>query len=187
MAPQVNFVTGNANKLREVKAILEPAIEVNSRPLDLDEVQGSIEEVTISKCRRAAELVNGPVLVEDTALSFNALNGLPGPYIKWFLSGIGHQGLNNLLAAYTDKSAEAVCTFGFSAGPGHEPVLFQGRCAGSIVPPRGPSNFGWDPIFEYQGQTFAEMDGTQKNAISHRGRALEKLQAWFKEHPESAS
>ncbi|KYK58530.1 hypothetical protein DCS_05547 [Drechmeria coniospora] len=86
MAPQVNFVTGNANKLREVKAILEPAIEVNSRPLDLDEVQGSIEEVTISKCRRAAELVNGPVLVEDTALSFNALNGLPGPYMFVTLS-----------------------------------------------------------------------------------------------------
>lgn len=58
MAPCVNFVTGNANKLREVKAILEPAIEVRSNPLDVEEVQGSIEEVTQSKCRRAAELVS---------------------------------------------------------------------------------------------------------------------------------
>ncbi|KND93431.1 Inosine triphosphate pyrophosphatase [Tolypocladium ophioglossoides CBS 100239] len=186
MAPCVNFVTGNANKLREVKAILEPAIEVRSNPLDLDEVQGSIEEVTQSKCRRAADLVNGPVLVEDTSLCFNALSGLPGPYIKWFSSEIGHQGLNNLLAAYTDKSAEAVCTFGYSAGPGHEPILFQGRCSGKIVPPRGPSRFGWDPIFEYEGQTYAEMDGAQKNSISHRARALKKLQEWFRDHAEGS-
>ncbi|GJN74663.1 inosine triphosphate pyrophosphatase [Purpureocillium lilacinum] len=184
MTTQVNFVTGNANKLREVKAILEPAIEVRSSPLDLEEIQGSIEEVTESKCRRAAEAVNGPVLVEDTALCFTALGGLPGPYIKWFLSETGHQGLNNLLAAYPDKSAEAVCTFGYAAGPGHKPVLFQGRCPGKIVPPRGPTHFGWDPVFEYEGQTYAEMDGARKNAISHRGRALKKLQEWFEKHPD---
>jgi Xanthosine triphosphate pyrophosphatase len=56
--PAVNFITGNANKLGEVKAILEPAIEVRSQALDLPEIQGSsMEEVTIDKCRRAAELV----------------------------------------------------------------------------------------------------------------------------------
>lgn len=43
------------------------------------------------------------------------------------MQNIGHQGLNNLLAAYTDKSAEAVATFGYSPGPGHKPILFQGR------------------------------------------------------------
>lgn len=84
---------------------------------------------------------------------------------KWFLADIGHEGLNNLLAAYPDKSAEAVCTFGYSEGPGHDPIIFQGRCAvshnvaenvvqmpkfycltqrvkGKIVPARGPLNFG---------------------------------------------
>ncbi|KAH7318785.1 inosine triphosphate pyrophosphatase-like protein [Stachybotrys elegans] len=184
--PHVNFITGNANKLREVKAILEPAIEVRSQSFDIDEVQGTVEEVTISKCRKAAELVNGPVLVEDTSLCYNALGGLPGPYIKWFMTTIGHQGLNNLLAAYEDKSAEAVCTFGYCAGPGHEPILFQGRCPGKIVLPRGPPDFGWDAVFEYEGQTFAEMPKTEKNKISHRGKALEKLQAWFKDQPEAS-
>lgn len=53
----VNFITGNKNKLGEVKAILEPAIEVNSRALDLIEVQGTLEQVTIAKCRAAAEQV----------------------------------------------------------------------------------------------------------------------------------
>lgn len=57
MAPTVNFISGNANKLREVKAILEPEIEVRSQSLDLEEVQGTLEEVTESKCRRAADLV----------------------------------------------------------------------------------------------------------------------------------
>ncbi|KAK3359269.1 putative inosine triphosphate pyrophosphatase [Lasiosphaeria hispida] len=175
----VNFITGNANKLVEVKAILEPAIQVESQALDLLEIQGTLEEVTIDKCRRAADLTQGPVLVEDTCLCFNALNGLPGPYIKWFMKSIGHSGLNNLLAAYEDKSAKAVCTFAYSPGPGHEPILFQGITDGKIVPSRGPGNFGWDPIFEYEGQTYAEMDKAEKNKISHRYRALEKLQAWF--------
>ena len=53
----VNFITGNANKLREVKEILEPAIQVESQALDLIEIQGTLEEVTLDKCRRAAELV----------------------------------------------------------------------------------------------------------------------------------
>lgn len=176
--PTVNFITGNANKLKEVKAILEPSITVSSQSLDLPELQGTLEEVTMAKCRTAADLVKGPVLVEDTCLCFNALKGLPGPYIKWFMKSIGHEGLNNLLAAYDDKSAEAVCTFGFSKGPGHEPILFQGKTEGKIVPARGPANFGWDPIFEYEGKTYAEMDPAEKNKISHRYKALEKVRQW---------
>ena len=58
--PLVNFITGNANKLHEVKAILEPTIKVESQALDLIEIQGTLEEVTIDKCRRAADLVDLP-------------------------------------------------------------------------------------------------------------------------------
>lgn len=57
------------------------------------------------------------------------------PPRKWFLNDLGHEGLNNLLAAYEDKSARAVCTFGFSQGPGHEPVLFQGITEVSLASP----------------------------------------------------
>lgn len=56
----VNFITGNKNKLSEVKAILEPTIEVRSQALDLVEVQGSLDEVTIAKCKSAAEQVRPP-------------------------------------------------------------------------------------------------------------------------------
>jgi len=58
-------------------------------------------------------------------------------------------------------------------------ILFQGRTEGKIVPARGPGYFGWDPIFEFEGKTYAEMDKTDKNLISHRYKALEKLKAWL--------
>ncbi|CAK7217852.1 nucleoside triphosphate pyrophosphohydrolase ham1 [Sporothrix bragantina] len=189
MAPiELNFVTGNANKLAEVKAILEPAegsaspaaITVTSRKVDLIEIQaGTMEEVTLDKCRRAVELIQGPVLVEDTCLCFDALNGLPGAYIKWFMASLGHDGLNKLLAGHENKSAQAVCTFAYCKGPGEEPILFQGVTKGKIVPARGPANFGWDPIFEYEGETYAEMDKAKKNTISHRYKALQQLRKYF--------
>ncbi|MDE9440028.1 non-canonical purine NTP pyrophosphatase [Staphylococcus xylosus] len=62
MAPPIHFITGNANKLKEVKAILEPQIQIDSQSLDLEEIQGTIEEVAESKCRRAADLVWLPFL-----------------------------------------------------------------------------------------------------------------------------
>ncbi|KAF3084002.1 nucleoside triphosphate pyrophosphohydrolase ham1 [Orbilia oligospora] len=172
---RITFVTGNAGKLAEVQAILGQYIKIDNHGLDLEEIQGTIEEVSSAKCKKAAEALQGPVLTEDTCLCFNALNGLPGPYIKWFMQGVGHSGLNKLLAGFEDKSAEAVCTFAFSEGPGSEPLIFQGRTQGKIVCPRGPPKFGWDPIFEYEGQTYAEMDKEKKNSVSHRGKALQKF------------
>lgn len=68
--------------------------------IDLPELQGEPEEISRRKCELAAEQVQGPVMVEDTSLCFNALGGLPGPYIKWFLEKIGHEGLNNLVCMY---------------------------------------------------------------------------------------
>ncbi|PNP73541.1 hypothetical protein FNYG_13135 [Fusarium nygamai] len=78
---EINLITGNANKIADIKAILAPSgITVRNQSLDLPEIQGSIEEITIAKCRRASEMVvGGPVVVDDTALCFNAMNGMPGP------------------------------------------------------------------------------------------------------------
>ncbi|KAJ3570726.1 hypothetical protein NP233_g4214 [Leucocoprinus birnbaumii] len=186
----LTFVTGNANKLREVKQILSSGdhpIEVISQSLDIPEVQGTTQEVAIAKCKRAAELVGGPCITEDTALGFKAFNGLPGPYIKYFLQELGHAGLNNLLVGFPTKEAEAICTFAYSAGPGTEPVLFEGRTAGTIVPARGPGHFGWDAVFEPldTGLTYAEMPDEQKNKLSHRGRALEKLRQFMQALPDA--
>ena len=140
----ITFVTGNKKKLEEVTAILGDSLPFNlvSQKLDLPELQGDPEHVSREKCRLAAQRVSGPVLVEDTSLCFNALGGLPGVYIKWFLEKTGHEGLNNLLAAYPDKSAYAQCIFALSLGPAYEPVVFVGRTQGKIVPARGPADFG---------------------------------------------
>jgi hypothetical protein len=116
--PIVTFVTGNQKKLQEVIAILgaegELPIEVTNRKLDLPEYQGEPEEISRQKAIAAALEVGGAVMVEDTSLCFNALQGLPGPYIKWFLDKLGHEGLNNMLAAYEDKSGYAQCIFAFT-------------------------------------------------------------------------
>ncbi|KAL4806025.1 inosine triphosphate pyrophosphatase-like protein [Aspergillus unguis] len=177
----LNFITGNKNKLAEVRAILGDVIDVQNQAVDVPEIQGTIEEIAKAKCSHAANAVGGPVLTEDTALEFHALKGLPGPYIKSFLEALGHEGLNKMLDSFDTRGAEAVCTFAFSAGPGSEPITFQGRTVGTIVRPRGPENFGWDPIFEHNGKTYAEMPKEEKNKISHRGKALAKLQQWLAE------
>ena len=95
-----------------------------------------------------------------------------------------YAGLNTLLTGFPTTSATALCTFAYSPGPGQDPILFEGRTEGHIVPARGPKHFGWDPVFEPiegGGRTYAEMDGTEKNAISHRYRALEKLRVYVAE------
>jgi inosine triphosphate pyrophosphatase len=65
-------------------------------------------------------------------------------------------GLNKLLIGFPSTGASALCTFAYSAGPGTEPILFEGRTQGRIVPPRGSGKFGWDPIFEAEdtGKTY---------------------------------
>eukprot|EP01102_Stenamoeba_stenopodia_P017738 TRINITY_DN6400_c0_g1_i1.p1 TRINITY_DN6400_c0_g1~~TRINITY_DN6400_c0_g1_i1.p1 ORF type:complete len:214 (+),score=64.69 TRINITY_DN6400_c0_g1_i1:53-643(+) len=187
----ITFVTGNPKKLEEVLMLLSGSpIPFTSRALDLPELQGDPEEISKEKCRIAAKQVNGPVMVEDTALCFNALKGLPGPYIKWFLEKLGHDGLNKMLAGFDDKSAYALCIFSYCEAPGIEPISFAGRTEGKIVPARGPPNsFGWDPIFEPDGfdLTFAEMTKEQKNSISHRQRSLTKLKQFLVEKANNTS
>lgn len=80
MSKPITFITGNAKKLEEVVAILgkEFPRELVSKKVDLPELQGEMDEISIKKCQEAAKLVQGPVIVEDTCLCFNALGGLPG-------------------------------------------------------------------------------------------------------------
>ncbi|XP_075867099.1 inosine triphosphate pyrophosphatase isoform X3 [Microcebus murinus] len=151
---KIVFVTGNAKKLEEVIQILGDKFPCTlvAQKIDLPEYQGEPDEISIQKCREAARQVKGPVLVEDTCLCFNALGGLPGPYIKWFLEKLKPEGLHQLLAGHKDKSAYALCTFALSLGDPSEPVLlFTGRTSGQIVEPRGCRDFGWDPCFQPDG------------------------------------
>lgn len=80
----LNFLTSNAGKLREFQAVMSnvPDLTVTNRgDVDIDEIQGTIEEIARDKASKGAAAIDGPVLTEDTALEFKALNGLPGPYM----------------------------------------------------------------------------------------------------------
>ncbi|CAG9313557.1 HAM1 [Blepharisma stoltei] len=179
MSKILYLITGNAGKVREMKEILRAPLEASNvnleiLTLDLKEIQGTPDEIISEKLKIACNQVNAPVICEDTCLCFEALGGLPGPYIKWFREAIGTRGLFNLLVGFDNKNARAECRVGYCK-PGDEPQVFCGSCEGTIVMPRGDNGFGWDPIFQPIGydQTFAEMDMHIKNSISHRFRSLE--------------
>ncbi len=123
----VTFVTGNAGKLREMLAVAGDALPLRSEPVDLPELQGTPEEIACAKSSTAAKRLKGAALVEDTCLAFEALGGMPGPYVKWFLDAVGAKGLHTLLAGFDNKRASAICTFGYCPGPDEEPILFQVR------------------------------------------------------------
>lgn len=180
MSRPLVLVTGNKNKLKEFLHIVgnDFPYKVEIQDFDLPEYQGPPEEIVRSKCELARQHVKGPVIVEDVSLCFNALGGMPGPYVKWFLKSIGPAGLNKMLQGFEDKSAFAQCMFGYSSGEeGSKIHVFDGRCMGKIVEPRGSTEFGWDPIFQPDGhnQTYAEMTPELKNSISHRSKAIAAL------------
>ncbi len=185
----ITFVTGNKKKLEEVKRILSDSdsgtlpFTISNQKIDLPELQGDPLEIATEKCSLAAKEIGGAVITEDTSLCFNALNEMPGPYIKWFLEKCGHDGLNNMIGFTEDKSGYAQTVVGYCPGPGQKVVVFDGRTQGNIVPARGPLDFGWDPIFEPNeggGKTYAEMKKEEKDAISHRSRAFAKLRTYLK-------
>eukprot|EP00158_Paraphelidium_tribonemae_P005488 Partr_v1_DN27371_c2_g1_i1_m46261 putative Pyrophosphatase that hydrolyzes non-canonical purine nucleotides such as inosine triphosphate (ITP), deoxyinosine triphosphate (dITP) or xanthosine 5'-triphosphate (XTP) to their respective monophosphate derivatives. The enzyme does not distinguish between the deoxy- and ribose forms. Probably excludes non-canonical purines from RNA and DNA precursor pools, thus preventing their incorporation into RNA and DNA and avoiding chromosomal lesions (By similari len=107
-----------------------PDFEIESVKLDLPELQGEPEDIARIKCETARMQVQDKaawIVTEDVCLCFNALKSLPGPYIKWFLE-------------------KALCIVALSP-PGQTSYVFEGRTDGKIVSARGPTSFGWDPIF----------------------------------------
>ncbi len=184
----INFVSGNQNKLRELSDIFKKYIkdvEIRQLDIDLPELQGFPEDIVRGKLKLAlekAKKLEGPVLVEDTSLCFNAYGGLPGAYIKYFLKAIKNEGLYKMACAFKDHSAYAQSIYGLQKNAKEEPHLFIGKTEGEIVSPRGDNNFGWDPCFQPKNykETYAEMDEDEKNKISHRGKSTKAMIDWIK-------
>ena len=176
MVSQIKFVTGNSNKVRETAAILGITLE-QVKVDGLIEIQTlDIEELVHHKCRQAYEALKCSVLVEDSGLLFKAWDGLPGSLVKWFEYTVGCKGMLKKLQGFEDRSAIAVSCFAIFDGK--DIKVARGEVKGSIANEvRGSHGFGWDVIFIPEGfeKTYAEMQSEEKNAISHRKNALEKL------------
>jgi non-canonical purine NTP pyrophosphatase (RdgB/HAM1 family) len=173
---QLKFVTSNADKVREATDIMGFSLNQVSS-LKIDEVQSDdISKIVIHKAKQSYDIVNLPVLVEDSGLFFSAWNGLPGPFIIWFETSVGCQGLLKMIEGFENRKALAVCFVAIFDGK--EMIIgkgeVRGKIASSII---GGNGFGWDVIFIPEGhkKTFAEMAPSEKNLISHRRLAFEDL------------
>lgn len=170
----IHFITGSKNKFAEIQAILD---EVEQLDIDLPEIQEiDAHKIIRAKLEEALKHKKEAFMVEDTSLYFDALNGLPGPLIKWFMKTAGNDGLFKIADAFKNYGAEAKTIIGYTDGSGNI-EFFEGSVRGAIVAPRGETSFGWDPIFQPEGRdkTFAEMTADEKNAFSMRKLAAEKL------------
>jgi non-canonical purine NTP pyrophosphatase (RdgB/HAM1 family) len=182
---EVFFITGNSHKLREVEAILGTMRHVD---LDLPELQElEPRKVVIAKAQAALAQGYSPVLIEDTSLSLTALNGLPGPLIKWFLKALGGEGVYQLAASKQNCSAEVRTIFGMALGP-QTFIYGEGVVYGQVVSPRG-TGFGWDSIFQPQGstKTMGEMSPEEKSSFSMRTKALHDLRVQLERFHQSSS
>lgn len=185
----------NPHKISELRRELRPlGIELRSSAdyPDLDEVvedRDTLEGNALKKARRAQSGTGLPALADDTGLEIEALGGRPGVRSARF-AGEGatdEENLEKLLAEMKDveqpdRGARFRTVVAFVT-PDYERT-FEGICRGRILrEPRGEKGFGYDPVFLPEGgrRTFAELEGEQKNNISHRGRAVRAFLEWLKQ------
>lgn len=156
---KVTFITGNQNKADYLARLL--GMEIDHQKIDLDEIQSTnLESIVERKVKQAYEIVKAPVLVDDVALGFTVLNGLPGPFVRYFVElPDGLEKLCRMLDGFGDRTARATCTMGYYDGT--QLKLFTSGLDGVVAnEPRGEGGFGWDKIFcpvGYDGKTRAEL------------------------------
>jgi non-canonical purine NTP pyrophosphatase (RdgB/HAM1 family) len=176
------FITGNRDKFEEAKSILG---DIEQLDIDLSEIQGiDAKEIVKAKLLEAFKVLpideDHEFIVEDTSLHLDCLNGLPGPLIKWFLKTIENKGLYKIAEKLGNRGAEAKTVVGYAKSPDRM-YFFEGSVKGRIVSPCGVKGFGWDPIFQPEGylKTFGEMTREEKNDVSMRRIALNKLKEFM--------
>ncbi|MBL3564165.1 RdgB/HAM1 family non-canonical purine NTP pyrophosphatase [Rhodovulum sulfidophilum] len=188
--------THNSGKLEEIADLLKPfGISVTgAAEHDLPEPEET-EDTFVGNARikahAAAKATGLPALADDSGLAVDALDGAPGVYTAdWAETGSGRDFPMAMEKVWTrleeanapePRNAQFCCTFVLAWPDGHDEV-FEGRMPGRIVwPMRGDQGHGFDPIFQPDGHdiTFGEMDRWEKNRISHRARAFEKLVSLF--------
>lgn len=190
---KIIFATANKGKLTEAAEVLGPDYEVVS-PADLGitedipETGATLQENSLQKAQYLHEKTGLPCFADDTGLEVDALGGAPGIYSARY-AGPGHDSQANMdkllknLEQLNDRRARfhTVVTLILADGQVH---FFEGVCEGSIAHEKhGTGGFGYDPIFladAYPGRSLAEVSKEEKNAVSHRGKAIRAMAAWLK-------
>jgi len=167
-------VTSNKNKLLEINQILSTKHKISK--IEVPEIQSlNLDQVITQKAKAAYEKIKKPVLVEDISFEIQSLNGLPGPFVKFFLQRLGTEGTVKLIG---NKSTKTKVTAALALYDGSKLKIFKGIVWGTLSRKnKGESGFGFDKVFIPKGysKTYAEMDPELKNRISHRAKALAKL------------
>lgn len=184
------FATHNSNKLLEIQAMMPANIKLLSLEDvklhdEIPETADTIKENAILKTEYVRSRFPQAVFADDTGLIVPALNGEPGVKSARY-AGLSCNSENNMnlllerLGSGADRSAYFMTVI--SLFYKNQQYVFEGRCDGEILMQRnGNKGFGYDPIFRPNGydQSFAQMDLNQKAVISHRGKAFEKMIAFF--------
>jgi XTP/dITP diphosphohydrolase len=172
-------VTSNVNKAIEIAAFFGETVEVKHIALDIPECRSdNIGEISRGKAAYAYNLIQKPLIVDDTGFSIHDLKGFPGPYAGYVLQTIGNSGILKLMEGKTDRGAQFTTAIAFADDRGIK--VFTGTVHGSItLSPRGRAGFGYDPIFEMNGKTLAEIPLEEKSSISHRATALLAFRNWY--------
>ena len=180
------FATNNANKLKEVQALLPETIELLSLKEigcneDIPETQPTIEGNAIQKALYISENYGYDCFADDTGLEIDALDSAPGVYSARYAGN--HRDANdnmNKVLKNLEKQADRSAQFKtvIALHLKDKVYTFTGLCKGEVTAEKhGEKGFGYDPIFKPNGyeQTFAQMDLELKNQIGHRGRAVQQL------------
>lgn len=176
MKEQIVIATGNKNKLSEFQDMLK-GYDIISIPVETKEIQGTAEEIILEKAKQAYSVLNRRCIVEDTSFGFEEWNGLPGPYIKSFLDKLGYEKLAFLTE---NKNVVSICSIAL-ANSADDIIIFTGETKGVVAESKGDNGFQFDRVFIPEGhdKRISEMTPEQKNAISHRYKAIAKLKEYL--------
>ncbi|MHA1820465.1 MAG: XTP/dITP diphosphatase [Promethearchaeota archaeon] len=191
MIDKIYFITGNLHKYEEIKVAFkrsEMNIELIHKDIKTYELQAeTLEEVARFKVNSIKDKVNGNVFVEDAGFFVEyPLKGFPGVYSSYVMKTIGNEGIIKLLNGYKTEDTKAYfkAVIAFYMKEEDTIEIFSGEVHGKVsLQVRGAHGFGFDPIFipnEMPEKTFGELTREEKNKISHRARALEKLISFLK-------
>ena len=176
----------NQKKIREMDAILG-ALGISFSPLpegapEPEETGTTFEENALIKAQAACQLTGKPAIADDSGLAVEALDGAPGIYSARYCEGSDadrNAFLLRKMEAMPDGSRQAKFVSAIAcAFPNGDTLTVRGECPGEILRElHGEGGFGYDPLFWYDeaGCTFAELSAEQKNRVSHRARALQKM------------